>query len=77
MCIHHADCLLSFRENLLTTEIQEEARRCRESAFTPTVEGLQKAHVVTLKAILESRGLDSSGVKVLLVQRVANMLRGA
>lgn len=62
---------------MLTREAQEEAATCREASFTPTVEGLQKAHIVTLKSILAWHGVDTSGVKVLLVQRVTNLLRCA
>jgi len=57
--------------NLRTLEVVEEARLVREASFPFTQEGLMKATVVTLKAVLEARGLDSSGSrKADLVQRL-------
>jgi len=47
--------------NLRTLEVVEEARLVREASFPFTQEGLMKVTVVTLKAVLEARGLDSSG----------------
>ena len=38
--------------------------------------GLQKAVVVTLKAVLAARGLDTSGQKAQLVARVLSVLQG-
>jgi len=57
--------------NLRTLEVVEEARLVREASFPFTQEGLMKATVVTLKAVLEACGLDSSGSrKADLVQRL-------
>jgi len=56
--------------NLRTLEVVKEARLVREASFPFTQEGLMKATVVTLKAVLEAC-LDSSGSrKADLVQRL-------
>ena len=62
--------------NLLTAEVQAEAAKVREAGLPRTAAGLQKAVVVTLKAVLAARGLDTSGQKAQLVVRVLSALQG-
>ena len=62
--------------NLLTAEVQAEAAKVREAGLPRTAAGLQKAVVVTLKAVLAARGLDTSGQKVQLVARLLSALQG-
>ena len=47
----------------------------REAGLPRSAAGLQKAVVVTLKAVLAARGLDTSGQKVQLVERVLSALQ--
>ena len=47
-----------------------------EAALPQTEAGLQKAVMVTLKAVLAARGLDTSGQKAQLVARVLSVLQG-
>ena len=63
--------------NLLTAEVQAEAAKVREAGLPRTAAGLQKAVVVTLKAVLAARGLDTSGQKAQLVARLVSALQGA
>ena len=62
--------------NLLTAEVQAEAAKVREAGLPRTAAGLQKAVVVTLKAVLAARGLDTSGQKAQLVARLLSVLQG-
>ena len=62
--------------NLLTAEVQAEAAKVREAGLPLTAAGLQKAVVVTLKAVLAARGLDTSGQKAQLVEHVLSALQG-
>ena len=49
----------------------EEATKVREAALQPrTHEGLSKFVVAVLKAVLEARGLETSGNKAALVARL-------
>ena len=48
----------------------------REAGLPRTATGLQKAVVVTLKAVLAARGLDTSGQKAQLVARLLSVLQG-
>lgn len=61
-------------DNLLTTEVQSEARQVRTSALLRNLAELSKHVVVTLKAALEERGLETSGSKEALVERLHNAL---
>lgn len=61
-------------DNLLTTEVQSEARQVRTSALLRNLGELSKHVVVTLKAALEERGLDTSGSKAALVERLCSVL---
>ena len=62
--------------NLLTAEVQAEAAKVREAGLPRSAAGLQKAVVVTLKAVLAARGLDTSGQKAQLVARLLSVLQG-
>ena len=57
-------------ENFLNDEVRSEARAARTAALPRTEAALSKLVVVTLKAALEQRGLDSSGQKAVLVSRL-------
>ncbi|KAL3932817.1 MAG: hypothetical protein SGPRY_000548 [Prymnesium sp.] len=61
-------------EIFMTQEVQDEANKCREVAVKGTSDP-RKFTVVTLKALLASRRLDTSGQKASLVQRVRDVLR--
>ena len=57
--------------NLLSSQVQAEAVRVREAALQPrTQAGLLKFVVVTLKAALEARSLDTTGQKAELAARL-------
>ena len=56
--------------------VQAEAAKVREAGLPRTAAGLQKAVVVTLKAVLAARGLDTSGQKAQLVARLLSVLQG-
>ena len=58
-------------DNLMTPEVVEEATKVREAALQPrTHEGLSKFVIAVLKAVLEARGLETSGNKAALVARL-------
>ena len=55
---------------MLSAELQAEAKAARTAVLPRNQQGLAKLVVVTLKAALEERGLDSSGPKSQLVERL-------
>ena len=55
--------------------MQAEAQRVRTAALPRDQAGLAKLVVVTLKAALEERSLDTSGNKAALVDRLLEALR--
>ena len=55
--------------------MQAEAQRVRTAALPRDQAGLAKLVVVTLKAVLEERGLDTSGNKAALVERLLEVLK--
>ena len=57
-------------DNFLNVEVRSEARAARTAALPRTEAALSKHVVVTLKAALDQRGLDSSGQKADLVSRL-------
>jgi hypothetical protein len=57
-------------ENFLNDEVRREAQAARTTALPHTEAALSKHVVVTLKAALEERGLDSSGQKADLVSHL-------
>ena len=57
-------------ENFLNDEVRSEARAARTAALPRTEEALSKHVVVTLKAALAERNLDTSGQKADLVSRL-------
>ena len=58
-------------DNLLSSQVQAEAVQVREAALQPrTQAGLLKFVVVTLKAALEARELDTRGQKAELAARL-------
>lgn len=61
-------------ENLLTEKVREEACTVREATLPKSKDGINKFNVVTLKAVLKNRGLDDSGSKAALVDRVLSVL---
>ena len=61
--------------NLYTDDAQAEAVKVREAALPHNEDGLAKFTVVTLKAVLCARSLDTSGSKADLVSRLAVALR--
>ena len=65
-------------DNLLTDGVRAEAQAARTAGLPQSREGLTKLVVVTLKAALEERGLDTSGQKAVLVDRLlAALMAGA
>ena len=62
-------------ENFLNDEVRSEAKAARTAALPRTEAGLTKQVVVTLKAALDERGLDSSGQKAALVSRLLAALQ--
>lgn len=64
-------------ENLLTTQVQEEARCVRTAALPRNHEGLMRLVLITLKSALEERGMDTSGSKVQLAARLQEVLLGS
>ena len=57
--------------NLLSSQVQAEEKEVREAALQPrTQAGLLKFVVVTLKATLEARGLETTGSKPELAARL-------
>lgn len=81
-CFLLAPCTLSLlytlphthRENLTTSEVQEEADESREAALRVGASDLSKFHVITLQAALSQRGMDANGLKSVLIERVRGML---
>jgi hypothetical protein len=72
------DCVVQVPELCpVTAEVQAEARAVRTAALPRDAAGLSKHVVVTLKAALEERGLDTSGQKAALVARLVEALAGA
>ena len=61
-------------DNLLTDEVKAEASQVKQAAL-PTV--AKKLTVALLRAELEARGLDASGLKADLVQRLQDALSPA
>ena len=57
-------------DNFLNDDVRSEAKAARTAALPRTEGGLAKQAVVTLKAALDKRGLDSSGQKGALVSRL-------
>ena len=57
-------------ENLLTPELQAEAKAAKEAALPHDEAGLNKVTVPFLKEALEARGLATAGRKAELVQRL-------
>ena len=60
--------------NLLAPSVQLEARAMRTASLARTEAGLSKAVMVTLKAALEERSLDTAGQKSVLVSRLLEAL---
>ena len=61
--------------NLLASPVQAEAVQVREAALQPgTEQALQKFTMVTLKAVLAARGLETSGTKADLIARLLDVL---
>lgn len=58
----------------MTTQVQEEACAVREQALRDATD-VSKFTLVTLKAVLAYRGMDTQGSKVSVVQRICDMLR--
>lgn len=75
VCEHHMretyHALYSGRDSLATPEVQAEAHNMREAALREVTD-LSKLNVLTLRAVLAHRGLDSSGLKAALVKRVVD-----
>ena len=61
-------------ENLLGADVEAEARATRTASLGRSEAALGKAVVVTLKAALEKRSLDTSGQKPVLVSRLLEAL---
>ena len=59
-------------ENLLTPEVQAEAKQVKESSLPTDSTGLSKLTVARLRDALSSRGQDSTGLKAVLVDRLAS-----
>ena len=57
-------------ENLLTPEVQAEAKKVRDEALPRTEAGLKKLTLPPLKAALEERGLEVTGQKAQLIARL-------
>ena len=56
-------------------EVQAEARQVRTAALPCDQAGLAKLVVVTLKAALDERGLETTGQKAVLVERLLEALK--
>ena len=61
-------------ENLLSADVEAEARATRTASLGRSEAALMKAVVVTLKAALEERSLDTSGLKPVLVSLLLEAL---
>ena len=61
-------------ENLLSSDVEAEARVVRTASLARSEAGLGKAVMVTLKAALQERGLDTMGQKSVLVSRLLEAL---
>mmetsp|Transcript_41088 Transcript_41088/g.82361 ORF Transcript_41088/g.82361 Transcript_41088/m.82361 type:complete len:133 (+) Transcript_41088:684-1082(+) len=62
-------------DHLLTAEVRTEAQRVRTAALPRDQAGLTKLVVVTLKAALDERGLETTGQKAELVGRLLEALQ--
>ena len=56
-------------------EVQAEARRIKADSLPRDEAGLAKVTVARLKAALEERGLDTSGLKQALIDRLCQAFR--
>ena len=61
--------------NLLAPSVEAEARAVRTASLAQSEAGLGKAVLVTIKAALKERGLETVGQKAVLVSRLLEALK--
>lgn len=57
-------------ENLLTAQVQQEARKVKDASLPTSMQGLNKLTLPRLRSALQDRGLETTGLKAVVVGRL-------